>query len=52
MPFVVDQANKWIKVIEKHNGLKIIKQTDANCMEVIETAITNGSSVLLENIGK
>lgn len=46
------QANKWIKTMEKDNGIKVIKQSDNNYMRVLEIAITYGSPVLLENVGK
>lgn len=46
------QANKWIKNMEKKNDLKVIKQSDANYMQVLELAITYGNPVLLENVGK
>lgn len=38
--------------MEKENDLKVIQQTDANYMKVLESAITNGKPVLLENIGE
>jgi dynein heavy chain, axonemal len=47
-----DQANNWIKSLEKNNGLKVIKQSDANYMRTIEQAITLGLPVLLENVGE
>jgi len=46
------QANKWIKNMEKNNNLKVIKQSDANYMQVLELAITFGQPVLIENVGK
>uniref|UniRef100_A0A1I8MKN2 AAA+ ATPase domain-containing protein n=1 Tax=Musca domestica TaxID=7370 RepID=A0A1I8MKN2_MUSDO len=46
------QANKWIKNMEKKNDLKVIKQSDANYMQVLELAITYGNPVLLENVGE
>lgn len=36
------QTNKWIRNIEKTNGLEIIKLTDHNYMDVIEWAIKYG----------
>uniref|UniRef100_T1GTP2 Dynein heavy chain coiled coil stalk domain-containing protein n=1 Tax=Megaselia scalaris TaxID=36166 RepID=T1GTP2_MEGSC len=54
-PLLIDpqvQANKWIKTMEKDNGLKVIKQSDDNYMRVLEIAITYGNPVLLENVGK
>ncbi|XP_030372078.1 dynein heavy chain 3, axonemal [Scaptodrosophila lebanonensis] len=46
------QANKWIKNMEKNNGLKVIKQSDTNYMQVLELAITYGQPVLIENVGE
>ncbi|XP_059216601.1 dynein axonemal heavy chain 3 isoform X2 [Stomoxys calcitrans] len=46
------QANKWIKNMEKNNGLKVIKQSDGNYMQVLELAITYGNPVLIENVGE
>lgn len=46
------QANKWIKNMEKKNSLKVIKQSDANYMQVLELCITYGTPVLIENVGK
>lgn len=44
------QANKWIKNLEKGNELQVIQPIDSNCMEILETAIIQGHSVLLENV--
>jgi len=38
--------------MEKNNGLKVIKQSDANYMQVLELAITFGQPVLIENVGE
>lgn len=38
--------------MEKNNHLKVIKQSDANYMQVLELAITYGQPVLIENVGK
>lgn len=38
--------------MEKENDLKVIQQTDANYIRILETAITAGTPVLLENIGE
>lgn len=46
------QANKWIKNMEKSNNLKVIKQSDANYMQVLEVAISFGLPVLIENVGE
>ncbi|EDW73522.2 uncharacterized protein Dwil_GK16602 [Drosophila willistoni] len=46
------QANKWIKNMEKNNNLKVVKQSDANYMQVLELAISYGQPVLIENVGE
>ncbi|XP_071449339.1 dynein axonemal heavy chain 3-like [Hetaerina americana] len=54
-PLMIDpqnQANKWIKNMEKSNNLAIIKLTDSNYMRVLENCITSGFPALLENIGE
>lgn len=38
--------------MEKNNNLKVIKQSDANYMQVLEVAITYGQPVLIENVGE
>lgn len=46
------QANKWLRNVEKANGLRVIQYTDGNYMEILAESILNGNSVLLENIRK
>lgn len=46
-----DQANKWIKNMEKPNRLHIIKFTQSDYMKVIVTCLEVGHPVLLEGIG-
>lgn len=38
--------------MEAENELKVIKLTDDDYMDVMESAITHGHPVLLENIGE
>lgn len=45
-------VNKWVKRMEAENELKVIKLTDDDYMEVVESAVANGHPVLLENIGE
>ncbi|XP_068632055.1 dynein axonemal heavy chain 3 [Battus philenor] len=45
-----EQANKWVKNMERENHLKVIKLTDSNYTRVLENAIQLGMPVLLENI--
>lgn len=52
-PLMIDpqnQANKWVKNMEKQNALVVIKLTDPNYARVIETSLQLGTPVLLENI--
>ncbi|KAG7205246.1 hypothetical protein KM043_018326 [Ampulex compressa] len=44
------QANKWIRHMEKHNELEIVKLTDPGYMKIIEQAIEYGKPVLIENV--
>ncbi|KAF9412146.1 hypothetical protein HW555_009276, partial [Spodoptera exigua] len=45
-----EQANKWIKNMERDNQLKVIKLTDPNYARVLENAIQLGFPVMLENV--
>jgi len=41
-PLMIDpqgQANKWIKKLEELNGLKVVKQSQANFIRILENAI-------------
>ncbi|KAG7209677.1 hypothetical protein KM043_011323 [Ampulex compressa] len=54
-PLMIDpqnQANKWVKNMEKQNKLAVIKLTDPNYVRVMETSIQLGIPVLLENISE
>ncbi|XP_076235073.1 dynein axonemal heavy chain 7 [Calliopsis andreniformis] len=46
-----NQANQWIKAIEKKNDLKVITLTDSNYVSVIQYSIENGNPILIENVG-
>ncbi|XP_018593809.2 dynein heavy chain 6, axonemal [Scleropages formosus] len=45
-----DQANRWIRSKEAHNGLKVIKLTDTGFLRTLETAVRLGMPVLLEEL--
>merc|ERR1719181_1271856 len=45
------QANKWVRNMEKQNGVHVLKLTD-DYMRTLENAINFGQPVLLENIGE
>jgi dynein heavy chain, axonemal len=52
-PLMIDpqgQANKWVKKMEEHNSLKVVKQNQGNFVRTIENAIQFGNPVLLENV--
>lgn len=52
-PILIDpqnQANKWIRLMEKSNQLKVIKQTDKDILRVLENCLQFGLSLLIENI--
>lgn len=54
-PLIIDpqsQGNQWIKKKEKENNLKVIKLTNNKFMNITETAIKLGYSVLLENVSE
>uniref|UniRef100_A0A6I8N290 Dynein axonemal heavy chain 1 n=1 Tax=Ornithorhynchus anatinus TaxID=9258 RepID=A0A6I8N290_ORNAN len=46
------QANKWIKNMEKENGLDVIKLNDLDFLRSLENAIRFGKPCLLENVGE
>ena len=52
-PLMIDpqgQANKWVKKMEEHRQLKVVKQNQGNFVRTIENAVQFGSPVLLENV--
>ncbi|XP_076653327.1 dynein heavy chain 3, axonemal [Halictus rubicundus] len=52
-PLMIDpqnQANKWVKNMEKENKLIVIKLSDPNYVKIVETCIQLGTPILLENI--
>jgi dynein heavy chain, axonemal len=52
-PLMIDpqeQANRWIRSMERENNLIVMKMSDPNLMRVLENAITNGIPVMLEEI--
>uniref|UniRef100_A0A8C3K7K0 Dynein axonemal heavy chain 1 n=1 Tax=Calidris pygmaea TaxID=425635 RepID=A0A8C3K7K0_9CHAR len=46
------QANKWIKNLERVNGLEVSKLSDRDFLSSLENAITFGKPFLLENVGE
>ncbi|XP_047348170.1 dynein axonemal heavy chain 6 [Vespa velutina] len=54
-PLMIDpqeQANRWIRNMEKKNDIKICKLTDHNLMRILEACIRIGTPVLLEEVGE
>ncbi|XP_076467072.1 dynein axonemal heavy chain 1-like isoform X2 [Babylonia areolata] len=52
-PLFIDpqgQANKWVKNMERDNGLDIIKLSDKDFLRSLENAVRFGKPCLLENI--
>ncbi|XP_030566728.1 dynein heavy chain 6, axonemal [Drosophila novamexicana] len=45
-----EQANRWIRNMEKANNLQVIKMTDASMMRVLENSVRQGHPVLLEEL--
>ncbi|KAH8299235.1 hypothetical protein KR044_006570, partial [Drosophila immigrans] len=45
-----EQANRWIRNMEKANNLQVIKMTDASMMRVLENSVRQGNPVLLEEL--
>ncbi|KAF7658906.1 hypothetical protein LDENG_00006200 [Lucifuga dentata] len=46
------QANKWIKNMERDNGLEVMKLSDKDFLRSLENAIRFGKPCLLENVGE
>ncbi|XP_074644244.1 dynein axonemal heavy chain 1-like [Tubulanus polymorphus] len=54
-PLFIDpqgQANKWVKNLERDNGLDVIKLSDRDFLRSLENAVRFGKPCLLENIGE
>lgn len=47
-----DQANKWIKNMEKSNNLHVVKLSDSDFVRTLENCIQFGTPMLLENVGE
>ncbi|XP_068109284.1 dynein axonemal heavy chain 1 [Hyperolius riggenbachi] len=46
------QANRWIKNLEKDNGLDVVKLSDRDLLRSLENAIRFGKPFMLENVGE
>ncbi|XP_027011591.1 dynein axonemal heavy chain 1 isoform X2 [Tachysurus fulvidraco] len=46
------QANKWIRTMERDNGLEVMKLSDRDFLRSLENAIRFGKPCLLENVGE
>jgi len=52
-PLYIDpqgQANKWIRVMGKEHGVKILKFSEEKYLKFLEAAIRQGNPVLIENV--
>uniref|UniRef100_K3WFJ4 Uncharacterized protein n=1 Tax=Globisporangium ultimum (strain ATCC 200006 / CBS 805.95 / DAOM BR144) TaxID=431595 RepID=K3WFJ4_GLOUD len=52
-PLMIDpqgQANRWVKNMEENNNLKVVKQSQAGFVRMLENSIMIGAAVLIENI--
>ncbi|XP_017121821.1 dynein heavy chain 6, axonemal [Drosophila elegans] len=47
-----EQANRWIRNMERANNLQVIKMTDQSMMRVLENSVRQGYPVLLEEINE
>ncbi|XP_060766195.1 dynein axonemal heavy chain 1 [Neoarius graeffei] len=46
------QANKWIRTMERDNGLDVMKLSDRDFLRSLENAIRFGKPCMLENVGE
>ncbi|KAK2587842.1 hypothetical protein KPH14_003939 [Odynerus spinipes] len=54
-PLMIDpqnQANKWVKNMEKASNINVIRMDQSDYMRVLENAVQFGQPVLLENVGE
>lgn len=54
-PLMIDpqeQANRWIRNMEKDNKIIITKMSDPQLVRILENSIMNGRPVLLEEVGE
>ena len=54
-PLIIDpqvQGIKWLRQKEEENGLAVIQLSQKNWLRAIESAITNGHCVIIENLGE
>lgn len=46
------QGIKWLRKREEDNGLSVIQLTQKKWLRDVETAITNGQTLIIENIAE
>lgn len=54
-PLMIDpqgQANKWIKMFEARNRLNVVSCRSSKMLSVLERSVSNGSPLLIEDIGE
>jgi len=52
-PLMIDpqgQANRWVKQMQKDNGLRVIKLSESDFLRTLEHGIRFGQPILLENV--
>lgn len=48
----IQQGIKWLRKREEDNGLAVIQLSQKKWLRDVETAITNGQTLIIENIGE
>lgn len=54
-PLIIDpqeQANQWIRNMEKENGLKVMKMSDPGLSKILEMCIRQGLPLMIEELGE
>lgn len=53
-PYIFDvrQGIKWLRKREEANGLNVIQLTQRKWLNSVEAAITNGNTLIIENIAE
>ncbi|CAN0177857.1 unnamed protein product, partial [Ectocarpus sp. 13 AM-2016] len=54
-PLIIDpqqQGIKWLRKREEDNGLSVIQLSQKKWLRDVETAIMNGQTLIIENIGE
>lgn len=52
-PLMIDpqgQANRWVRAMESARNFKIVRPTDPHLGRALESAVSSGAALLLENV--